>query len=130
MRSRILTIPLLAIAAVAARPVLAASDCITITPQSPSTLCEGKLGEIRVDVENACSVSKKIVLSFAVDGQPLHARGVAVVPADATMAKNVLFMVPSDLTPGTHVVTVTATDASGSTTPTDIRVDVDTCASR
>jgi hypothetical protein len=111
-------------------PALAAPDCIQMDLSRIGTLCAGEPTMLNMTVENACSASKRVSLTFAVDHETIRERAAIVVEPLETLAQHVLLPLPATIESGRHVLTVSVKDAAGNVRSTDVDLAVDACTNR
>lgn len=106
---------------------VAAPECIQMDLNPMRTLCVDQPTSLSLSVSNACSTSKRVTLTFAVDHEAIREKAPIVVAPLETLAQRVLLPLPSSVRSGLHTLTVSVKDAAGNVRSTDFDLTVASC---
>jgi len=106
---------------------VAAPECIQMDLSRMRTLCADQPTSLNLSVQNACSTSKRVTLTFAVDHETIREKAPIVVAPLETLAQRVLLPLPSTVRSGLHTLTVSVKDAAGNVRSTDFELTVASC---
>lgn len=123
----LVSISMVIAASVAPSSTNAASSCIQVEANSSATLCAGQPATASASISNSCPSAARVTVGFAIDGRSLPAKSSVLVNGDATLSKQVTILIPARAVPGSHTLTVTATDAEGNASSADVDVTVASC---
>lgn len=115
-------------AVAAASPSEAASNCLSLSVNTPSPMCAGQLAAVSASVTNSCSTPLRVSAQFTVDGQSLPVRAQFAIGGDSTRTKAMSIPVPASASAATHTLTVSLTDPSGDNVSETIDLSVASCS--
>jgi hypothetical protein len=117
----------LVLAAAAATPVKAEPDCIKMDVNPIPTVCQGQAPTLGVKVQNACSESRRVAMTFDLDKEAIRDKGEFGIEPLESLDKQVLLPLPATIASGRHTVTIHMKDAAGNATATDVDFVVERC---
>ena len=102
-------------------------ECVDLSASGPAVFCTGESSNVGVTVTNSCETAMRLQFKFGLDDRPIVGKGSVMAPADKTVVTEASVQIGGRVMPGSHTLTLTASDGKGDETSTELEITVESC---